>query len=92
MSDPLLSKSKYILGLKCAKLLWVHYNARTELPPVDERTQAIFDQGHEVGLLARRLFPGGIAVDGESMSEVLARTRSLLEAEETTLRTGLHLR
>jgi hypothetical protein len=88
MADPLLSKSNYLLGLKCTKLLWVHCNAKTELPPVDERTQAIFDQGHEAGLLARGLFPGGIAVDGGSTSEVLARTRSLLEARKPLFEPG----
>jgi len=57
-----LSKSKYLAGLQCSKLLWYHYNARAEIPAPDEATQAIFDQGHEVGELAKSLFPGGIDV------------------------------
>lgn len=32
------------------------------VPPVDRATQARFDQGHEVGNLARRLFPGGLEI------------------------------
>jgi hypothetical protein len=58
----LLSKSKYLAFLQCSKLLWYHYNARDKVPPPGAATQAIFDQGHEVGLLARQLSPGGIEV------------------------------
>jgi len=57
-----LSKSKYLAGLQCSKLLWYHYNAKEDIPAPDEATQAIFDQGHEVGELAKTLFPGGIDV------------------------------
>lgn len=62
---PSLSKSRYLDGLKCEKLLWYQYNAKEEIPPVDAATQAIFDQGHEVGALARSLFPGGIEIGGD---------------------------
>ena len=27
-----LSKSKYIAGLQCSKLLWYNYNARDQIP------------------------------------------------------------
>jgi hypothetical protein len=59
---PFISKSKYLAGLQCQKLLWYYYNAKEEIPPPDAATQAIFDQGHEVGELAKSLFPGGIEV------------------------------
>ncbi len=62
---PFLSKSKYLSGLQCSKLLWSNYHAKQLFPPVDSGTQAIFDQGHEVGQLAKTLFPGGIEVAGE---------------------------
>ena len=62
MSKPFLSKSKYLIGLQCHRLLWTHYNAKAQLPPVDERTQVVFDQGHEVGIFAQGLFPNGITV------------------------------
>lgn len=47
-------------GLQCSKLLWYEYNRREEIPPVDSATQAIFDQGTLVGLLAQELYPNGI--------------------------------
>jgi hypothetical protein len=74
-----LSKSKYLVGLQCHKLLWTHYNAKDELPPVDDQTQAVFDQGHEVGILAQKLFPNGIAVASDlSLDEAIDQSRRLV--------------
>jgi hypothetical protein len=60
--QPAISKSKYLSGLQCRKLLWAAYNAKERFPPVDAADQAIFDQGHAVGNLAKDLFPHGIEV------------------------------
>jgi hypothetical protein len=57
-----ISKSKYLAGLQCHKLLWFYYNAKDEIPKTDAAKQAIFDQGHEVGALAKKMFPDGIEV------------------------------
>ena len=62
-SSPFLSKTKYLEGLKCPKLLWYEYNRKEELPPVDARAQAVMDQGTIVGELAQTLFPGGIKLE-----------------------------
>jgi hypothetical protein len=59
---PMISKSKYLAGLQCHKLLWFYYNAKDEIPEADSAKQAIFDQGHEVGALAKKMFPDGIEV------------------------------
>ena len=59
---PFISKSKFLWGLQCQKLLWHAYNAKNLIPEPDALQQAIFDQGHEVGALAKLLFPGGIEV------------------------------
>ncbi len=58
--SPFLSKTKYLDGLKCHKLLWYEYNRKQDLPEVDAATQAKFDQGKIVGELAQTLFPGGV--------------------------------
>lgn len=60
--QPSISKSKFLSGLQCQKLLWFYYNAKDEIPKPDAAQQAIFDQGHEVGALAKKMFPGGIEV------------------------------
>jgi len=67
--SPFLSKTKYLDGLKCPKLLWYEYNRRDELPEIDAATQAVMDQGKAVGELAQTLFPGGIAVQREFIPE-----------------------
>lgn len=60
--SPFISKSKYLSGLQCHKLLWFQYNAKDQIPAFDAQTQAIFDQGHLVGEYAKKLFPVGIEV------------------------------
>jgi len=50
------------VGLQCPKALWINYNNKALLPEVDAGTEALFDQGHQVGLLAQKLFPDGIDV------------------------------
>ena len=66
---PFLSKTKYLNGLKCHKLLWYEYNRKDDLPAIDASTQAIMDQGKAVGELAQALFPGGITVKRDYMPD-----------------------
>ena len=61
--QPGLSKSTFLMGRQCSKLLWFRYNAKDQIPAPDEAKQAVFDQGTEVGELAQQLFPGGIEID-----------------------------
>ena len=61
-SSRFISKSKYLNGLQCHKLLWFQYNAKDQIPAFDAQTQAIFDQGHLVGELAKKLYSGGIEI------------------------------
>ena len=51
-------------GLQCHKRLWwtLHEPAAPELEP-DEALQAIFDDGHLVGEVARTYVPGGVLID-----------------------------
>lgn len=58
----MISKSAFLAGLQCEKLLWTRFNAHDLIPAPDAGLQAIYDEGREVGALARRLFPGGIEV------------------------------
>ena len=62
-----LSKSKYINGLQCLKLLWVSINDAARLPAYDAATQHVFDQGHMIGELAQQLYPGGIKLETENI-------------------------
>ncbi len=66
---PYISKSKFLWGVQCPKLLWHAYNAKDKIPPPDAQAQAIFYQGHEVGSLAKKLFPDGIEV-GQGVTDL----------------------
>jgi hypothetical protein len=84
----LLSKSKYLIGLQCPKALWISYNNKKVIPAIDARTSAIFEQGHEVGTWAKRLFTNGLdlgQLEGfdepvRATQAALATNRALFEA------------
>ena len=74
---PTISKSRFVAGLQCEKRLWLevhHYDWKDE---VGASTQAIFDQGHEVGELAQTLYPGGvlIAEDHQHIPQAIEATK-----------------
>lgn len=79
-SEPRLSKSKFLSGLQCHKRLYLEIHAPELATEPDEQTQAILDNGTELGELARRLFPGGMLVDfgRPGLEEALAMTRELI--------------
>ena len=64
-APPRLSKSRFVAGWQCPKLLWwtVHEPDATELQP-GIVLQDLFDQGHLVGERAREEWPGGLLVEG----------------------------
>ena len=72
-----LSKSKYLAGLQCSKLLWFHYHGKEHFPTTDESIQEVYDQGHAVGNLAKRLFPDGVEIETvhTQFAETLRRSR-----------------
>src|SRR5439155_27207457 len=80
-TERFISKSKYLWGLQCHKLLWHAYNAKHLIPGPDAQQQAVFDQGHEIGDLAKQLFPGGIEVAQgiEEFDEILAASRQAVK-------------
>jgi hypothetical protein len=80
-SKPRLSKSRFMDGTQCMKMLWwkVHEPDAPELAVVDASTQAIFDRGHQVGELARQHVPGGVLID-EPYYEIDARVASTAKA------------
>ncbi len=82
MSTPRLSKSRYISGLQCSKRLWYEANAFQQIPQFDAAAMARFDQGHEVGRLATRLFPGGVEIarDKRRWATTAAATERALAA------------
>ena len=54
-----ISKSSFLTGIQCQKQLWMKFHDREAFPPIDAQLQAIFDQGHQIGTLAKSLFLRG---------------------------------
>lgn len=55
----LLSKSSCILGHTCTKALWLYKN-KFDQKLIFSNTQRKFDYGHNIGILAKSYFEGGI--------------------------------
>jgi hypothetical protein len=78
-----ISKSKYVAGLQCHKYLWYLMNDPQAIPPYDEVTEFIFQQGHDVGNLAKSMFPGGIDIEfGKDINAELAMARKLTNLDD----------
>ena len=80
-----ISKSNFMIGLACPTLLWCTFNAPEKLPEIDEATQAIFDQGHEVGALAKKVYSNGTEVphgreSAKQTKELLVKRMPIFEA------------
>ena len=62
-TSPALSKSRFIAGLQCPLRLWFQCYEPRLASEVSPAKQALFDTGHEVGIMATHLYPGGILVE-----------------------------
>lgn len=59
----LLSKSKYMSGLRCPKYLWQEIHASDRKTPQSPADTFRFQQGHEVGAMAREWRGDGTLID-----------------------------
>jgi len=88
-----ISKSKFLWGLQCPKLLWHAYNAKHLIPEAGAQQQAVFDQGHEVGKRAKKLFPGGIEIGKgiDDFDEILAASKTGRQATPPAVRSRVRI-
>ena len=75
-----LSKSRILLHQQCPKRLWLE-KLRPDLAEVDAGSAATMAAGHEVGDIARQLFPGGILIDAEDLGQAVRDTRDVLASQ-----------
>jgi hypothetical protein len=79
---PLLSKTRYMAGIQCDKRLYLDCHRPDLLPEVSPGQQRLFDQGHEVGALARSRYPGGVLIEYDrSQYEEAAAATALAMAD-----------
>ena len=77
-----ISKSKFCAGVQCLKRLYLLVHEPELAAEPDGTADAIIEQGREVGLLARKLFPGGIEVCSTGLDQAIRTTRELVANHE----------
>lgn len=85
----LLSKSKYLTGLQCPRLVWIEVHEPERLPGTDPVTQYVFDQGRLVGDLAKKLYPEGISIPIDDFKENISTTLNLLKQRKPLFEAGV---
>ena len=85
----LLSKTNFLRGLQCYKYLWTAAHEPKGIPATDAATQFTFDQGHEVGELAKKLFPTGIDIPTGDFSANIRITRENMLSGRPLFEAGL---
>ena len=70
MSRKYLSKSTFITGLQCPKALYLKKYKPELADEITLSKQNIFDVGSQVGILAQKLFPGGVDASPEHYSKL----------------------
>ena len=72
-----MTKRIYLEARKCMRRGWFARNP-PEAVAVDEASQFHIDEGVEVGVQARQLYPEGVAVEWTGLPGTIARTRRLM--------------
>jgi hypothetical protein len=87
---PYISTSKFLWGSQCQKLLWYAYNAKDQISKPDALQQAIFDQGHKIGALAKSLYHGGIEIstDETDFDHVLKKSLEAAKSRKPLFEAG----
>jgi len=75
----MLTKSNYLSGLQCAKLLWITKNDKSRIPEPTEMEQAKFKEGYLIEELAQSLFPEKIDLSELDFNEQIEKTKESLE-------------
>jgi predicted RecB family nuclease len=78
-----ISKSKFVAGCQCPKRLYFQVHRPELAAEPGAASEAVMEQGREVGLLARQLFPGGVEVSSEGgLDQAIRMTRELVANRE----------
>lgn len=77
-----ISKSKFCAGCQCLKRLYLQVHQPELAAEPDAAAEGIIEQGREVGMLARQLFPGGVEVRNEGLDKAIRTTRELTANRE----------
>ncbi|MBZ5723322.1 MAG: DUF2779 domain-containing protein [Acidobacteriia bacterium] len=73
-----ISKTKYCAGVQCLKRLYLLVHSPELAAQPDDSAESIIEQGREAGMLARKLFPGGVEVSERGLDQAIRTTRELV--------------
>jgi predicted RecB family nuclease len=75
-----ISKSKFVAGVQCLKRLYLQVHEPELAGELDEARTSVIKQGHEVGLVAQKAFPGGVMVQAKptELNKALQQTNELV--------------
>jgi predicted RecB family nuclease len=78
-----ISKSKFCVGVQCLKRLYLQVHQPELAAEPDAASEAVIEQGGDVGLLARQMFPGGVEVRRDvGLDQAIRTTRELTANRE----------
>jgi hypothetical protein len=78
----ILSKTSFLKSVQCTKAFFLYKNHYILKDPLPKEKQAVFNRGHQVGILAQSLFPGGVDVSPthvSKFSDAVKKTKELIE-------------
>ena len=84
----LLTKSSYLLGLQCPKLLWIKVNDKERIPEPDELAQQKFSIGNIIGEYAKKVFEKGIDLAELGFKENIESTKKELDKKVPLFEAG----
>src|SRR5246500_5371893 len=74
-----LSKSRFVAGCQCLKRLYFQVHQPELAAEPEAAAEAIIEQGREVGMLARQMFPGGVEGRSEGgLDQAIRATREII--------------
>jgi hypothetical protein len=79
-----ISKSKFVAGVQCLKRLYFEVHQPELAAEPDGASKAVMEQGHQVGLVAQKAFPGGVMVEAghTELAKAIPVTRELIAKAE----------
>ena len=84
----MLTKSNYLLGLQCPKLLWVTKNQKERIPEPDFSAKHNFEVGTLIGVLATKVFENGIDLSELNFKENINKTTDSIKERKPIFEAG----
>ena len=83
-----LTKSNYLFGLQCPRLLWVAKNQKERISEPDFVAKHNFEVGDLIGVLATKVFGDGVDLSDFDLMDNIGKTKDYLELSQRERRGG----